>query len=361
MKLPLIYKIILLNIPALVIVAGGVLFAVEYQAGIYFDQLMREYHISPERPHALFVDRLRISLLVSLGLALIVLICVAALVTWRLLRPIHTLMSATERLAAGDYSSQAAIKTGDEIEELGKHFDRMTQRLSELESLRKRVITDAAHELRTPLTNLRGYLEAIREGVLKVNDKTLRILEDETFRMIALVERWLQLAKADASAVSVQAKPVQARELLEKALLLARPGFIRKNFDLEIDLPPATVEIVADPDLIIQVLANILGNVEAHAPNGADVAVTAEKSGQSVNFRIENSGSPIDEAHLPFLFERFYRADSARTRGNGNSAVRLGLGLSIAKEIMAAHHQTISVTSADNKTCFEFSLPVKAP
>lgn len=357
MRIPLALKLILLNIPALIVTIGGIFLAIEYQAGVYFEQLMHDYHISPEGPHHDFVERLRGSLILLFIAALVLTSLSAALITWRLTRPINALNAATKRLAQGDFSKPVAIRTGDEIEELGINFDAMTKKLDDLESLRRRMITDVAHELRTPLTNLRGYIEAARDKVLPIDDKTLGILEDETQRLRSVVERLMQLAKADAAPISIRARPVEAKALLERALVLVKPGFERRGFRLDVAWPEDGLTVLADEDMILQVLSNLLGNVVAHAPDGAQVRLWTDRAEDRLAFCIENSGAALPEAQLSLLFERFYRADESRARSFAADG-GLGLGLSISKAILDAHQGGFGARNGEIGPLFWFDLSI---
>jgi signal transduction histidine kinase len=291
---------------------------------------------------------------VAVGLA-------ALLFTWllsrRMLGPIEALTSAAGRMEKGDLSQRVAASSRDEIGELGRAFNSMAVGLERLEQLRRGMVSDIAHELRTPLSNIRGYLEAMRDGVTRPDPALIASLHEEALLLTRLVDDLQQLELADAGQLKLVRQEVDLGDVIEQAVITSRPAAASKDVSVTTEVEPDLPPVNADRERVGQVLRNLLDNAIRHTPEGGSVTVAARDEGVEIELRVRDSGAGIPPEHLPNIFERFYRADSSRTRSTGGA----GLGLSIARQLVELHGGRIRAESAEGEgSTFYFTLP-KSP
>ncbi|MGM0921696.1 MAG: ATP-binding protein [Bacillota bacterium] len=229
-----------------------------------------------------------------------------------------------------------------------------------LDKLRKDFIANVSHELRTPIAMLQGYSEAIVDDIASSEEEKKEIAQviyDESLRMGRLVNDLLDLARMEAGHISLNLEQISIHEFIEKISRkfqgLARDKKITLTSSFSIDDP----EFVLDPDKIEQVLTNLIDNAIRHTLEGGSVEIHVQTVAGGLKIDVKDTGTGIIEEDLPFVFERFYKADKARTRGRSGT----GLGLAIAKNIVDAHSGTINVHSKVNEgTAFSFYLPRKS-
>ncbi len=289
---------------------------------------------------------------VAAGVALAV-IFGALLLSRAVLRPVHALTLAARGLGEGDLGRRVPVSGRDEIAQLGGAFNRMAESIQAGEERQRRLTSDIAHELRTPLANLRGYLEALRDGVVEPTPELLDSLHEEALLQQRIVDDLQDLALAEAGALTYHRTEVELRELLETGRQAHRAQAEAAGVRLTLEAP-RPVSVTADPDRLRQVVGNLVGNaLRATAPGGTvTLALTADPERAVVEVRDTGKGIPPED--LPHLFERFWRADAARGRATGGS----GLGLSIARQIVTDHDGTIEVRSAVGVgTTFTIALP----
>ncbi len=227
------------------------------------------------------------------------------------------------------------------------------------DKLRKDFIANVSHELRTPIAMLQGYSEAIIDDIVTSDaekKEIAKIIYEESLRMGRLVNELLDIARMEAGHIELNKKPVEIASFVEwivhKFQGLARENGIRLTYELK----NASGQIEFDTDRIEQVLTNLIHNAIHHTDNGGEVKLVVSCDEKRCRFDVIDTGKGIPEEDLPYVFERFYKADKSRTRKQGGT----GLGLSIAKNIVEAHKGTISVHSKLNEgTTFTFYLPRK--
>ncbi|MGG4550151.1 ATP-binding protein [Rossellomorea marisflavi] len=227
-----------------------------------------------------------------------------------------------------------------------------------LDKLRKDFIANVSHELRTPISMLQGYSEAIVDDIAETEEEKkeiARIIYDESLRMGRLVNDLLDLARMEAGHITLHEQSVSIMPFTERVANkfagVAKEKKISIQFESEVERER---ELSIDPDKIEQVLTNLIDNAIRHTPGGGEVTVSLNRNTQGYLFFVQDTGSGIPEEDLPFVFERFYKADKARTRGKAGT----GLGLAIARNIVEAHGGHIQVQSKlDQGTTFTFFLP----
>jgi len=272
----------------------------------------------------------------------------------RISAPIRALTSAAKRLGQGDFSQRVSIESKDEVGELAQTFNLMAGDLMRAEQLRRNLVADAAHELRTPLSNVRGYLEAMRDGVMPADTPTIHSVYEEVLLLSALVDELQELSLADAGELKLFRKPEDVSELIRKAASAVQPAVKAKGLSLQVNLAEALPLCQIDAHRIGQVLRNLLDNAVAHTPEGGAITIAAVEQGDWVEVSVADTGEGIPSADLPNVFERFYRVDKSRARATGGS----GLGLTIAKRLVEAHGGRIGVQSEPGKgSRFAFVIP----
>ena len=328
--------------------------AIDFVAFGYFSRLLNEYNIpNKHKIMQMFLDATHRYLVGTGFAALSLALFLGFWLIKMILRPLYQMITITRKIAEGDYTAKVQVPSGDEVGELGKAFNAMTDSLRRIELLRKNMVVDIAHELRAPLTNIRGYLEALSDGVIDPSNKVVELLQEETLRLGNLSEDLLRLSVADAARLTLQRTPVDLRELLTHALTLFGRQFADKDITVETQFS-GEQEIMADPEKLAQVIQNLLDNAWQYTPHGGRVRIIVERLARSVKVIFANTGDPISERDLPSIFERFYRADKSRSRDRGGA----GIGLAIVKELIEAHDGRVGAESSASETCIWFTLPV---
>src|SRR5512139_4025767 len=230
--------------------------------------LMQRYNISPTTSHQMFVDSVhRYLIWVSLG-ALVLAVAFSFLLMKRVLGPLRQMTQITQRMSSGDYSGRVPFTSHNEVGQLAAAFNRMTESLRRIETLRKTMVLDVAHELRTPLTNIRGYLEALTDGVVSPSRETFVLLQEETMRLVRLVEDLLRLAKADASRGNLEKVEIRVEDFILQELKAFHPQYEAKKILVKTEFGGAPHQLQADPEKLSQVITNLLQNAWQYTPEG---------------------------------------------------------------------------------------------
>jgi two-component system sensor histidine kinase BaeS len=321
--------------------------------GAYAPAQMRVYLGAAEQP----APRLPVDSIV-LTAAVVALAAVGAswLLSRRVLRPIGALTAASARVGEGKLTERVPVRGHDELAGLARSFNRMADSLQHSEELQRRMISDVAHELRTPLANLRGYLEALKDGVLPPTPELFDSLHDEAVLQQRIVDDLQDLALAEAGVLTYQKTRLDLGELVATcrtahAALASAAGVA---LTAEGDGPRW---VHADPDRLRQVIGNLIRNALAATASGGTITLGVSSDGDRHLVRVTDTGSGIAEQDLPHLFDRLWRADRARGRGE-RYTTGSGLGLSIARQIIADHGGTVDVVSVLGVgTTFTIGLP----
>ncbi|MFD5575036.1 sensor histidine kinase [Streptomyces cadmiisoli] len=269
----------------------------------------------------------------------------------RLVRPLRTLTAAA--LQPPQRHPRVPVTTKDETGRLAAAFNELTARREQLEAQRKAMVSDIAHELRTPLTNIRGWLEATRDGLLDPDPDFIGSLHDEAVLLQHLIDDLQDLVAVDAGTFRLHRKPVLAGDLVAQVVAAHRGTADACGVRLTGRSEPG-LWLDADPVRMRQVLGNLVSNALQHTPAHGDVTVIARPDGDEVVLIVWDTGDGIASEDLPHVFERFWRAEHSRSRRTGGS----GLGLSIVRRFVEAHGGTASAESAPGTgSAFTLRLP----
>ena len=355
MKQRLLWKLLLINIvPVIGIIILVVWLAIDQLAAGYFMALMEKYAVSPNDIHQMFLTAVHRYLLWATMAALILAFVISYFLMRRILQPLSQMSAITREVAKGNFSARVQVSSKDEVGQLGLAFNRMADSLAQVEQLRKTMVADVAHELRTPLTNLRGYLEALNDKVLPPSPETFAVLQQEIMRLVSLVENLQQLARADAARAFLQREKLSLAEAVEQILTLYQSHFQEKKIAVTKIIAPEAEFVRADRDKLLQAVRNLVENAWKYTPQNGRVVISSQRDKNAVKVIISNTGPGIMEKDLPFVFERFFRADRSRSRDAGGA----GIGLAIVKELIEAHGGQVGAESHDGETRVWFSLPV---
>ena len=309
-------------------------------------------HISIEDLRVRFMD-VAASLLPA-GLGVLILGVVFSFVLARSqTRPLKEITAAVRDFSKGRLDRRVQLKCGGELQALGEEINRMAFELSNMEESRKSFVANVSHELRSPLTSIRGYVQALRDGAFpeEEREKYMDVVLDETARLTALVRDLLDLSRIESGKFPLNLERIDLCEQMRRTLLSFEQRIDQKHVEVEAELPDAPCWVNADADRIRQVISNLIDNALKFLPEGGRLGVGVGSAGKRVYAYVEDNGPGISADDLPFIFDRFYKADKAHTAGMGT-----GLGLSIVKRILEQHGGNISVSSEPGQTVFRFEL-----
>lgn len=322
-----------------------------HRAGVPADS-MEEAHAEEAYGYATVI-----SIGAAVAMSALVALAVSYYVSRRLQQSVTEVASAAKAVARGQYGTRVSPpRLGDEFDALAVAFNQMASRLQTVDSTRQRLFGDLAHEIRTPVAVLEAYIEALEDGVRTLTPATAAMLRDQTKRLVRFSEDVAALAKAEESSFTLAHSMIDVTSVARGCVAAAQERFGTKNVALQLTQRQQLPPLWADEQRLAQVFGNLLDNALLHTPPGGSVELTCTRKGDSVIVTVADDGEGIAAEHLPMIFERFYRADTARDREHGGA----GLGLAIAKALVEAHGGTISVTSAGPGTgaTFTVDLPV---
>lgn len=310
----------------------------------------------PPPEQRLLLERLQRSQLEAGLWALGAALLVGGYLAYRLVQPIRQLTQVTRQYAKGERFRRATPQGSDEMAELSQAFNQLVDQLSAEEEQQKRMVADVAHELRTPLTILRGELEAVRYGLMEANPQNIDRLIEQVELLSRLVHDLRLLSLADAGALSLNCAACELLGLAQEALQAFTSRAEAQGVALH--LQGQAAEVWADRERIKQVVYNLLDNALRHTPQGGVVRLEIRPQEDRVLLEVRDSGTGVDLADIPQLFDRFFRADYARNREGGGS----GLGLAIVKTLVEAHGGTVGVANhPEGGARFWFALPKYQP
>lgn len=270
--------------------------------------------------------------------------------------PLLEMEKATREIAKGNLDIRVSVPSDDELGSLGKAINNLAVETNRYRSNRSEFFANISHELRTPISYLRGYSQVLKQGLYqseKEKQQYLNIIEDETDRLVRLINDLFDLSKMEEGKLDLAFEKVKLDDILEKALLKVSMEMEQKGLSLRSDIDKKISSIDGDPVRLEQIVVNLLGNAIRYTEKGfIDVKAWYEKN--QVHVIIEDTGVGIPEEEIPFIFERFHRVEKSRSRELGGT----GLGLSIVKNLVELQNGTISIDSKVGKgTRFELRFP----
>ncbi len=278
---------------------------------------------------------------VSAGAAVLIALILGGILALTLSRPVRELTAATKVLARGELGHKVPVRSADEIGELAQAFNQMSSDLDQATRARKQMTADLAHDLRTPLSILRGYTEGLQDGRLKGTSAIFETMHGEVVHLQHLVDDLRLLSLADAGVLPLNRRAVDPTALLERTAIAYFVQAEDQQTALRVDAEGPLPSVSVDIERMTQVLNNLVSNSLRFTTAG-EIVLAAAADSEHVRISVRDTGTGIAAEDLPFVFERFYRADRARQRRNDGTS---GLGLAIAKAIVEAHGGSISAES----------------
>jgi len=273
-------------------------------------------------------------------------------------RPVRAVAAAARKMAAGDYDQKVESTGSDEISELADDFNIMAERVRTTYRLQRDFVGDVSHELRTPLTSIEGFSQALLDGVASSEEerqRSLAIINEESKRMVRVLNDLLLLSEIDAGGLHPEKRPVDVMDLMRKIASLFHGRAEQGGIDLRVDVPPVAMTMQTDPDRLERVLTNLLDNAFKYTGSGGTIVLSASKAPGSVSISVADTGLGIAAELLPQIFDRFYRVEKSRSTKHGGA----GLGLSICKELVETLGGSMQVQSLEGKgTTFTVTLPL---
>ena len=301
------------------------------------------------------LDNMRIFAFATFGVLLIAVVALYGM-TYRMVRPLREMATATRRFGEGDFSYRLPVRGRDETAELADALNHMALSLSSLENMRRSFVANVSHELKTPMTAIAGFVDGILDGTIppQEQNKYLRLVSDEVKRLSRLVRTMLNLSRLDAGELKLSPIKFDLTDVACRTLLSFERAIEEKHIavaGLEDCVP---TEVTADPDLIGQVVYNLIDNAVKFTDDGGRLSLAVASADGWVSLTVRNSGAGIPQDEMPHLFERFYKSDKSRSLDKTG----VGLGLYIVRNIIHLHGGEITVRSVEGEFAeFCFRLP----
>lgn len=294
------------------------------------------------------------NLILSIGALLILAFTIIGfIISKSITKPINKLMTKAKYISNGDYDKKIDINTDIlEINGLINSINNLSQSIKEQESIRKRLTGDISHELKTPLTNIQSHLEAMIDGIWEPTEERLISVKEEAERLTSLVSDMQKLNKYDEYSMKIKKDIVNISDVI--CFVVFQFSNLAKSKKIKIEYEKKDIKISCDKDKITQALVNILSNAIRYSNEGSTIVIEEKLKDDKLSISIEDQGVGISEEDLPYIFERFYRADKSRTRATGGT----GIGLTIVKSIVSSHGGEVKVESELGKgSRFTIILP----
>ena len=294
------------------------------------------------------------NILIFVGIfSLCVSIFIGILISTSISKPIGSVVKATNFIATRKYKNKIKEESNiKEIKEMINSVNTLANSLEEEEKIRKTLTKDISHELRTPLTTMQGQLEALIDGIWEPTEERLESIHEEVQRLSRLVGSLEHLSRYESEDLILNRSEVNIKDLIEMVLINFERQLHDKDINVTRNLESSIV--AADKDKIIQALVNIISNGIKYTEQGGIIEVTCHNKKDRTIINIRDNGIGISKEHLPYIFQRFYRADESRARATGGA----GIGLTISKAIIEAHGGIVKVKSKLNEgTEFIIEIP----
>ncbi len=290
-----------------------------------------------------FINSLNKLFFIVAAICILFAVFFAIILARNIVEPITKVIDKTKLVSGGVYHGQVEYNGNiKEISELVNAVNSLTKKLESQETLRKKLTSDMAHELRTPLTSIQGHLEAMIDKVWEPTDERLESCYEEILRINRMVKDIEKLAKLESENINLNIEETDLSKLMKNILNNFEKQILDKKIKLDYDAK--SVKAYVDKDKISQVFINIISNAIKYTNENGIIDVKIFEEENNVCIKIKDNGIGIDKKHLPYIFERLYRADESRCRNTGGS----GIGLTIAKKLVELHKGTIQIQSEFN-------------
>jgi signal transduction histidine kinase len=294
-------------------------------------------------PAGEFLTSVNKAVISSSIIAAVIALIIGSLLFVQITSPLGKLTKAANAIARGDLSQRVNIRTRDEMGKLGTSFNSMAESLAKAETQRQHWMADIAHELRTPLAAIQATLEGIQDNILPLDNEQVDALYAESALLNRLIGDLRELSLAEAGQIKLECLPTDLGQFIPKIVERMKVQTDQKGIHLEAQIAPGLPLVFLDPDRITEVVNNLISNSMRYTPQGGSIKISSfssQEAGQ-VTLTITDTGTGIDAENLPYVFDRFFRADKSRSRSSGGS----GLGLAIVKQLVEAHRGSINVES----------------
>lgn len=329
--------------------------------GIFHANLLKHTEAdATEHAEAAFTTAGGLALTAALAVALLVSTALSVSIARRVTRSLRPIVVAAGRIAGGAYDRRVPVPgLGAEFDELATAVNAMSERLEQVDTTRRRLLADLAHEMRTPLTTLAVYVDSIDDGLRPPDTATLQVLRDQVNRLSRLAEDVSAVSLAEEHRLPLHLTGIAPADLARAAAAAANAAYHAKHVLLQLDAAAPTPDVRVDPDRIGQILANLLDNARRHSQPGGVVVIRVGAERDAVTIAVSDTGDGIAPEHLSHVFDRFYRADTARDRDHGGS----GIGLTVSKALAEAHDGTLDAASPGPNmgATFTLHLPATSP
>jgi signal transduction histidine kinase len=274
----------------------------------------------------------------------------------RITSPLKQMTLAARKIASGDWQSRLSFSGNDEVAVLAESFNHMIVTLDNLEKMRRDFVASISHELRTPMTSINGFIEGILDGTIPEDKQKdyLNIVKEEVKRLQRLVSDMLDIARMEAGETKVNITDFDICETVRLSVIHLQQIIEEKNINFRASFEQEIMKVRGDRDAIQRVIINLLHNAAKFTPENGDISVSIREVKGKAEIKVSDSGVGISKEDLPYIFDRFHKADKSR----GRDKTSVGLGLYIVKNILKAHQEEIHVESEPGcGTAFTFSLP----
>lgn len=297
----------------------------------------------------------------DMAVAMLVVLLIAFLLFYfiskRITNPIKEINNAVTQFSKGKFEKRVECSVENELGSLSDNINRMADSIENLEKMRSTFVSDVSHELRTPMTSITGFVEGILDGTIpkEKEEEYLNVVLTESKRLSRLVADLLNISRLDGGYYKVNKSEFDINELVRIVLIKFENEITQKDINLSLELENDKQSVMADSDGINQVITNIMHNAIKFTPEGGDIQVKISKRNQKAYVEIRNSGEGIKKENLPFIWDRFFKADTSR----GDNPNGVGLGLFIVHSIISQHGEQIKAESVEGEYAkFTFTLDV---
>ncbi len=327
-----------------------------------FGEQLLIYAVPEPSPMAFFNELQFGSVLVRAGgVALIVSLFLALLITRSVTRPLQKMAGAAEGIAKGDYDQKLSLQGPQEVQSVARSFNSMAAQVAATRNSQRDFVANVSHDLKTPITSIRGWSQALLDGTAVSEadqQQAAKVIYDESERMERMVSQLLDLARIESGQLVLNREPVDLNYLLQGVVYTLEIRAQEREVQLQMDAQP-TPSISGDPDRLTQIFTNLIDNAITHTPAGGRVDVQVRPlSPNTVEICIKDTGRGIAPDELERVFERFYQVDKSRAQANGRGT---GLGLAIVQELVSLHNgRIVAHSELGQGSTFVVQLPIRA-